>query len=465
MKTAGLLSISFLFIVLSCKKESFITSADARVTISSDTLKYDTVFTSFGSITQFLTLRNDNKQRLRISSIRLMGGNSSAFKINADGSPGPLISNLELAPGDSTYIFVNVSISQTTANLPFVLQDSIAISYNGTERWVQLEAWGQNAHFLRDKVITANETWNNDLPYVILGSFHVRENNTLTINKGCRIYVHANAPLIIDGTLEVNGEKDTADRVYFIGDRLDEPYKDFPAGWPGMFFTASSKDNTLRYAVIRNAYQAIAVQGIPANANPKISLQECIIDNAYDAGIVSLHSSINARNCLISNCGKNLLLAQGGDYQFTHCTVVSYSNSYILHRDPVLLLTNYIVIDNSPVAADLRADFSNCIFWGENGLVDDEVVVGRSGNTVFNVSFDHILWKLVNTPADVSIAQVIYNHPPLFDSINTSKHYYSFRLKEGSPALEAGSASAIAIDLDGAPRPVGLPDLGCFEKQ
>lgn len=40
----------------------------------------------------------------------------------------------------------------------------------GNKRLVQLEAWGQNAHFFRDKVVAVNETWNNDLPYVLLGS-------------------------------------------------------------------------------------------------------------------------------------------------------------------------------------------------------------------------------------------------------------------------------------------------------
>ena len=72
------------------------------------------------------------------------------------------------------------------------------------------------------------------MPYVILGSLLVNR-QTLTINKGCRIYVHADAPLVVDGTLKVNGLKDTADRVYFQGDRLDDPYKDFPASWPGVF--------------------------------------------------------------------------------------------------------------------------------------------------------------------------------------------------------------------------------------
>ncbi|MEI9808392.1 MAG: hypothetical protein WDO16_11260 [Bacteroidota bacterium] len=76
---------------------------------------------------------------------------------------------------------------------------------------------GQNAHFFRDKEIVADEIWTNDLPYVILGYLRVRPNAKLTIDKGCRIYAHADAPLIVDGTLQVNGLKDTADRVYFSG--------------------------------------------------------------------------------------------------------------------------------------------------------------------------------------------------------------------------------------------------------
>ncbi|WP_315824928.1 choice-of-anchor Q domain-containing protein [Paraflavitalea speifideaquila] len=41
---------------------------------------------------------------------------------------------------------------------------------------------------------------------------------------------------------------------------------------------------------------------------------------------------------------------------------------------------------------------------------------------------------------------------------------YNFRLKEESPALNKGKATTLTIDLDGNPRPVGLPDLGCYEK-
>ncbi len=465
MKTPGLLILALSLILLSCRKDSFITSGDAQVTITADTLKYDTVFVTSGSTHRSFKIINENNQKLRVSSIKLMGGATSVYKMNVDGTPGVQFTNIEIEPDDSVYVFAQVNVDPSVANMPFILRDSIEISYNGNKKLVQLEAWGQNAHFFRDKIITSNETWNNDLPYVILGSLIVRNNQTLTINKGCRIYIHTDAPIVVEGTILVNGLKDTADRVYFRGDRLDDPYKDFPASWPGIFFQPTAKDNVFNYAVIKNAYQAIALQDPAPNANPKIVLNECIIDNAYDAGIISINSSARARNCLISNCGKNVFLVKGGDYQFTHCTVVTYANRYIEHRNPVLVVSNFISINNTPVTANLNAVFRNCIFWGENGIVDDEVVVAKSGATPFNVNFDYNLWKVLNTPANITSTQIINNQSPLFDSISTSTNYYDFRLKTGSPAINKGVNTGVVTDLDGKPRPVGLPDLGCFEKQ
>lgn len=465
MKIPGILTVCLLTILISCRKDSFITSADARVTITADTLKYDTVFVTAGSTYRTFKIINENNQKIRLSSLKLMGGAGSVFKMNVDGTPGTQFSNIEIGANDSLYVFAQVNVNPSAANLPFILRDSIEVSFNGNKRLVQLEAWGQNAHFFRDKVVAVNETWNNDLPYVLLGSLLINANQTLTINKGCRIYVHADAPIVVNGSLVVNGLKDTADRVYFRGDRLDEPYRDYPASWPGIFFQPGSKDNVFTYADIRNAYQAVALQDPSPNANPKLILNECVIDNAYDAGIISLNSSVRARNCLVSNCGKNLFLVKGGDYQFTHCTVVTYANRFIDHRDPVLVVSNFISVNNTPVTANLNAVFRNCIFWGENGLVNDEVVVAKSGATTFNVNFDYNLWKVQTIPANITSNQLINNQSPQFDSVNTSRNYYDFRLKASSPALNKGINAGIATDLDGKPRPVGLPDLGCFEKQ
>lgn len=453
--------IAFLF---SCKQESFTDSPGARLQTSVDTLHFDTVFTSTGSITQVIKIVNPNNKGIHISSVRLAGGNSSPFKINVDGIPGPQISDIAVPGDDSIYVFVTVSIDPSSSTLAFIEQDSIEIIYNGNTRFVQLDAYGQNAHFFRNKIVTGNETWNNDLPYVILGGLVVDTNALLSINKGCRIYMHADAPIIVQGSLQVNGERWDSTRVVFTGDRLDYPYRDFPASYPGIIFTGSSNNNVINYGIIKNAYQGLVVED--PSAGTKLTLNETIIDNAYDAGLIGINSSITARNLLVSNCGKSIMLVQGGNYSFDHTTVAGISNSFIPHKEPSLLVTNYILQNNIPITASLNAVFRNSIFWGDaNGIVEDEVIVAKQGSTAFNVLFDQVLWRVKNTPQFSTINGAINNEDPLFDSVNTGERIYSFRLKDQSPAINKGIITGLNRDLDGAPRPVGLPDLGAYEKQ
>ena len=172
------------------------------------------------------------------------------------------------------------------------------------------------------------------------------------------------------------------------------------------------------------------------------------------------------RIVLISNCGKNIILAQGGQYDFNHCTSAAYSNSFLLHKEPVLLVTDFIKQNNVILTADINALFRNCIFWGDNGTVDDEVITSKQGSsTIFNVNFQNCLWKVKNNPADIVSSNIIANENPQFDSVNNQLRIYNFRLKDESPAKNKGVATGVTIDLDGNPRAVGLPDLGCYEKQ
>lgn len=459
----------FLFVsfvaFLGCRKETFITGSDALLSTSSDTLRFDTVFTTAGSVTRFFRIYNQNNQKLKLSRVKLAGAANSPFNMNVDGFSGFEVNNLEMEANDSLYVFVTVKIDPTQANLPFVVQDSIQIDFNGNTRWVQLEAWGQNARFFRSRYIAVDETWDNQKPYVILGGLQVAPNVTLTINKGTRVYLHADAPFVVDGTLQVIGEKYDSTRVIFQGDRLDEPYRNYPAAWPGIYFRETSKDNLLQYAIIRNAFQGIVADKPSVNANARVSLEECIIDNCYDAGILALRSSIYAQNCLVSNCGKNIVLAYGGNHTFSHCTSVAYSNSFLLHKEPVIVLTDFIKDNNVILTAPLTASFTNCIFWGDNGTVDNEVVTIKQGSGAFSVTLRNCLYKAKTDPANTTLTNSIANQAPLFDSVNTQRQYYNFRLKEGSPALNQGFATGIPLDLDGKPRPVGLPDLGCYEKQ
>ena len=455
-----------MLLFFSCKKETFITSADARLSVSADSIKFDTVFTTVGSITQSFKIFNDNDQKLLLSKVKLMGGPASFYKININGLATSEADNIEIAANDSIYVFVTVNINPNAANLPFIISDSILINYNSNDRFVQLQAYGQNAHFLNNQVITTNTAWPNDLPYVILGGIQVDTGISLTINQGCKIYLHADAPFIIDGSLTVDGIK--GNEVVFAGDRLDDPYKNFPGGWPGIYFRGTSKDNQLSFAIIKNAYQAVVVLDPSSNANPKLIMHQCIIDNAYDAGLLSINSSIQADNSLITNCGKNINIALGGDYTFTNCTVAAYSNNYLLHKLPVLIASNFADQNGVTVTADMNAVFNNCIFWGDNGIIDDEVIISKQGTNPFNVLFDHTLYKALADPSNTTLNAVIRNIDPIFDSIDISHNYYDFRITKNitAPGIDNGAATGFLKDLDDNNRTAGLlPDLGCYEKQ
>ena len=452
--TAVLIFLIFLF---SCKKESFTTSPTAFLSVETDTLHFDTVFTTTGSTTQRFKIFNDNSKGIHISTIQLKGGVSSPFKINAMGIAGPVINNVDVADKDSLYVFVSVKINPSAANLPFIVRDSVEIWSNGNKEIVQLEAYGRNAHFFKSRIIMTDETWNNNLPYVILGGIEVEPDVKLTINEGCKVYLHADAPIVINGTLEVLGKKFDSTRVIFAGDRLDEPYKDYPASWPGIYFNPSSHDNVINYGIIKNAYQAIVVLNPSLNANPKLQLSETIIDNAYDIGLLGINTKINGQNLLISNCDKNMVFVNGGDYQFAHCTVASYFNRFIEHKNPVLTLSDFL--DNSQNI--LKATFQNCIFWGDGGNVENEVKVFKKGNP--SITFDGVLWKVKDNPG-VTSGNII-NQAPMFDSVDTDKHFYDFRLKKGSPGEDKGTNTSITLDLDGKTRSAIKPDLGCYEIQ
>lgn len=444
--------------LFACKKNAFITDKAASIVIGADTLSFDTVFASVGSITQYFTIANPNNQKLKLDVIKLMGGDNSVYKINVDGIAANQANNIDIDAGDSLYVFVAVTIDPSSEHLPFIVEDSILISYNGNNKYVQLQAYGQNAHFLRNYIIDSDIVWENDLPYVVTGGILVNEGTTLTIEKGCRIYMHANAPFIVGGTLVANGTK--TDSITFQGDRLDEGYRELPASWPGIYFTATSKNNSIYYGIVKNAYQGFIVDGPPSNAQPKLTLDRCVINNIYDAGISAASSSITAVNCLISNCGVNVYITGGGIYDFTYCTIASYSNSYIEHKMPVTYVNNF---DDNENTYDLNIVFRNSILWGDAGSVENEIVTEKKGAADFNIMLENVLYKSKELPLYIQILNSIANQDPYFDSINTTRHYFDFQIgKKSSPAIGAGIPVAEAYDLKGTPR-LNPPTIGCYE--
>jgi hypothetical protein len=470
MKRLFLLSTILCCFLFACKKESFITSPNASIVVAGglDTLRFDTVFTSVGSITQAFTIVNDNNQKLRLSQVKLMGGSNSPFKINVNGSAGETFNDIEINSNDSIYVFVKLTIDPTAGNLPFVVNDSIQIEYNGSVSKLHLQAFGQNAHFLSNWHVTKDSVWDNQLPYVLLNPLYVDEGARLTLQKGVRIYSSANAAFIVNGSLRAQGGKNEDERIIFRGNRLDYEYKDLPGGWGGIVFNPTSTNNVMDYTNVLNAYQAVSVIN-----GPTLTMNQCIIENAYDIGLQGINATINATNCRISQCGNdgvagvggNNVLLIAGNYKFNYCTLVTYANLYQNHKQPVLHVSNTDGVN----AVELTATFTNTIIYGEGGLVEDEIIINK-GNAPLSAVFTNVLYKVKNDPATTlaTFVNSVKNANPLFDSVNTSRRSYNFRLREESPAKDTGLASfpPIATDLDGLPRLAGIkPDMGCYEKQ
>ena len=161
------------------------------------------------------------------------------------------------------------------------------------------------------------------------------------------------------------------------------------------------------------------------------------------------------------------MLLHGGNYRFNHCTSVAYSNRFIPHKEPVLLISNFLSANGSTTTNSLTAVFNNSIFWGESGgVVKNEVEILRQGAGPFSVQFTNVLWPLAASPALANVAgNVIKNENPQFDSINLNTRIFNFRLKASSPAVDKGAPTGLVVDLDGKPRTVNIPDLGAYERQ
>jgi len=145
--------------------------------------------------------------------------------------------------------------------------------------------------------------------------------------------------------------------------------------------------------------------------------------------------------------------------------VASYSSNLLLHKTPVLSVTNFAA--GNPTARDLQATFTNSIFWGDKGFVENEIVVNKQGSTMFDVRFLNCLYRASTDPVNSTITAAIKNIDPLFDSVDVTARIYNFRHNSQplAPGINKGLTTPLSVDLDNKPRPVGVPDIGCYEKQ
>jgi hypothetical protein len=449
----------------SCRKElSFDTSPDFKLAFSSDTIVFDTVFTTIGSVTRQLHVYNRGDKPVNISSVKLAGGDASPFRLNIDGHASEAY-NVELRAKDSLYIFVKVTINPNNVSNPLIQNDSILFIINGQKQIVNLVAWGQDAHFYNNTVLSDDVVLANDKPHVIYGSLTIDSLHTLTIQEGTRLYFHKDAELIVknSATLKVNGSIENP--VVFRGDRLEMEYDSLPGQWGRIWLSAGSKNNEIDYAEIRNAYIGIQVETSGNYPEPTLRLGNTVIKNMTYYGLLAQTTWVQAFNCVFDGCGGNeIALTVGGNYDFRHCTVGNYW-TYSARRSPSILISNYYSDSLGAHSQELaNAYFGNCIIYGNS---DDEILLQKQASAAFNVKFDHcLLHTFLTADAPANFTDCIRNKEPKFKNV----HKHNFELDTLSPAKDFGTLTIfsgvfgdISHDIKGIDR-TASPDLGAYER-
>lgn len=349
---------------ISCEKESFkVDDGGVKLEFSTDTLTFDTVFTTVGTTTRIVTIYNRSSDNLKLSTVTLSGGVASHFRMNVDGDTSLVARDIEIEAGDSIFIFVQANINPTDATMPFVVEDAIVFS-NGQR--VALTAWGRNAIYHRilpsDSTwftVIDCENWNHTLPHVFIDPAAVLDGHTLTLRNGDELYFYDDAMLIIDSNahLRVQGTEDAP--VLFTSMRHDGWYDYLPGQWQTIWFYNYSIGNVIDHAVIENG-----TCGLRCYPGSQLTVSNTVIRNMSDCGIVGQAATITGRNLLVYDCLADVTVLRGGSYDFRNCTFANYW-IYSARQIECIVLSNNEIRGEEVLGGDLlKADFRDCIVWG-----------------------------------------------------------------------------------------------------
>lgn len=457
----------------SCEDEGYMNSPDAQLEFSTDTVMFDTIFTTIGSTTQNLRVYNPYKESIRISRIRLGGGDLSNFRLNINGETLNEAYDIEIPARDSIYIFVEVTVDPNGQALPMVVQDSIEFVTNANIQDIKLVAYGQDFELIKGETIETT-TWTSEKPYLIYNYAYVDSLSTLTIEPGTRIHFHKGAGLYVKGKIEVNGTFQNP--VYFMQDRLEDSYKDIPDQWNGIVLFSGSHGNVIDYANIKNANIGLQVGNIEDEGYASVELSNTKIENMAYAGIFSLKSKIYAYNDVIANCGfYAVALLVGGEYEFYHTTIANYWGNFSSRARSTssLVISNALVIDQSDgskvtFTGDLeKATFGNSIIYGNNAK---EIELGNNDESKFNYFFDHCIIQVPDTFNTSNKKH--YNN--VWKSVDFDPKFidpydnYNYALDTLSPAKDIGKeeyAKMFPLDIMNKNRTADDgPDLGAYER-
>ena len=432
---------------------------------------FDTVFTTIGSSTQHLKVYNPYNQKVLISSIKLAKGKISNFRLNINGVSSNEVKNMEVAPFDSLYIFVEVTVDPSGQNLPLVVKDSIEFVTNANRQDVDLVAWGQDFKLVKKEILKST-TWTSEKPYLVYNYAYVDSNATLTINPGTKVYFHKDAGLFVKGKVIAKGTVENP--IRFQSDRLESVYDNVPDQWNGILLYSGSVNNEFSNVEIKNANIGLQVGNIEDKGSAKVKLNNVKIQNMAYAGIFAMKSDIEAANCLITNCGfYAVALLISGSYEFNHSTIANYWGGYGFkaRSTPAVFISNILNIskDKPDYIGNIeKASFGNCIITG-NATDRNELNLRKSSEGVCNYMFDRCILQVADTFKTAStdhFVNILKGVDPKF--VDPYKKF-NFELDTLSKAKDVANRTISKFyptDLKGRDRFLDNgPDIGAMERQ
>lgn len=480
-----LLVVALTVMISSCNKDDIRDNPDTFLRFSTDTLAFDTVFTTVGSVTRSFKLYNDYDQFILIDEISLRDDQTSTFRLNIDGKAGNSYTNLELAPMDSTYIFVETTVrpDEPVSISPFIIEDFVDFELYGNQQSVLLSAYGQNANYIPgDKrtggiVSICSEfstiSFDDEKPYVIYGIMLI-DSCTVYMPPGCDVYVHGGISFSGEqafsdgiiavsntGKLEVDGTVDNP--VTFQGDRLEEEYKEEEGQWTGILFLEGSKESYINHALIKNS-----IIGIRVDSMAQLDVRSTIFSNQSANAVYSYHAEhLYMENCLIEGSLSNAInFSYGGKLTMNYCTVSSFGTSA-----GALAVGNYRCIEPSCTEGyyfnDVDLQVTNSIFVGDSK--DQILLLDRSEE-------DDYSYELKNCIVQVDELLDTEEFADFFDQCESCIEYSfqdtlflnvdeeMFQLDTMSIAEQkAIPISGIEKDIIDQLRDSDQPDIGCYE--
>ncbi len=439
--------------VVACTPENEIieTGNIQPLVFSADTVVFDTIFTSAGSVTKRLIVKNPNKNAVNISNINLAGGSNSAYTVLVDGVEQDTFINENLLGEDSLLVLVKVFISPDDEELPFLIKDSLVFNTNNILQDVKLVSYGQNANFLSDSVLSCDAVWDASIPYVISNSVLIDSLCTLTIKKGVKVFSDNNSFIFVKGKLIVEGELE--EPVLFSNTRMDEDFINAPGQWGGIIFLPGSKNNQIDYASIRNAAVGLNLDTFDQDTIPELVVSNTIIENMSASGILTIGADVFAYNVVIDNCAEFMSGNFGGGYHiYLHCTM-SNANSEFFRQNSSVVFTDNFTQNNRVLISDLNLNMQNSIVWGN---LDEELFFNFSEETTNSIFISN---SLLRTALELDINDNILNVDPRF----IAPFNFDYRLDTLSPAKDQGIQTLFNKDLDGNDRDMA-PDLGAYER-